>query len=109
MYTIIETPIFTKMVDEILSEEERNEPSVYIAQNPDAGDIVQESGGCRKVRWNIPGSGKSKGVRIIYYNELENGYINLLIIYKKSETENIPAHILHKLQKKMKESKHGKK
>lgn len=108
MYTIIETPIFTKMVDGILTDEERNALFVYIAHNPDAGDVVPESGGCRKVRWNIQGSGKSGGARIIYYNQLEDGFINLLLIYKKAKTENIPAHILKELQERARTLNHVK-
>jgi hypothetical protein len=46
------------------------------------------------VRWKRQGSGKSGGVRVIYYNRLANGEIWLLTIYAKSVRENIPAHTL---------------
>lgn len=52
------------------------------------------SGGCRKVRWSVAGSGKRGGVRIIYFTKLENGEIWLLLLYKKAVRDNIPAHIL---------------
>ncbi|MGE6608880.1 hypothetical protein ACQKE4_20665, partial [Halomonas sp. NPDC076908] len=52
------------------------------------------SGGCRKVRWSVAGSGKRGGVRVIYFTKLANGEIWLLVIYKKAVKENIPAHIL---------------
>ncbi|OQW94205.1 MAG: transcriptional regulator, partial [Beggiatoa sp. IS2] len=56
--------------------------------------VIPGSGGVRKVRWSRKGSGKRGGVRVIYYNRLTNGEIWLLLIYAKSEQENIPAHIL---------------
>ncbi len=66
----------------------------WIATHYDVGDVVRGSGGCRKVRWSRKGTGKSGGVRVIYYNMLEDGTIWLLLIYAKNEHENIPAHIL---------------
>ena len=55
----------------------------------DTGDIVPGSGGCIKVRWSRKGTGKSGGLRAIYYNMLEDGTIWLLLIYAKNEHENI--------------------
>lgn len=94
MLTIAETKIFSRYVSDYWTEEERGEFAVWIAEHFDAGDVVRGSGGCRKVRWARKGSGKSGGVRIIYYNMLEDGTIWLLLIYAKNEHENIPAHIL---------------
>mgnify|MGYP006447949307 CR=1 FL=1 len=56
------------------------------------------SDGRRKVRWSLPGSGKRGGVRVIYYNQLQNGQIWLLVIYRKSDQDNIPAHILKRIR-----------
>ena len=39
----------------------------FIAANPEAGDVIPDSGGIRKVRWTRPGMGKRGGVRVIYY------------------------------------------
>jgi hypothetical protein len=55
---------------------------------------VEQARRCRKVRWKRQGSGKSGGVRVIYYNRLANGEIWLLTIYAKSAQDNIPSHIL---------------
>ena len=46
------------------------------------------------MRFARQGGGKSGGVRVIYYNRLENGKIFMLLVYAKAKTENIPAHIL---------------
>ena len=51
MITIIESPIFTKLWPDYWSEDERGGFSAWIAENPDAGDVVPGSGGIRKIRW----------------------------------------------------------
>lgn len=63
-------------------------------QQPLAGDVIPDSGGCRKVRAALAGHGKRGGVRVIYYNLLDDGTIWLLTIYGKGAQENIPAHTL---------------
>ncbi|CAH0447814.1 type II toxin-antitoxin system RelE/ParE family toxin [Ralstonia syzygii] len=94
MLTIVETPLFKNLVSDYWAEDERGEFCSWLANNPEAGDVIPGSGGCRKVRWKRQGSGKSGGVRIIYYNRLANGEIWLLTIYAKSAQENIPSHTL---------------
>jgi hypothetical protein len=85
-------------------EDERGEFVAWLAANPEAGDVIRGSGGCRKVRWSRGGTGKSGGVRVIYFNRLSNGEIWLLTIYAKSARDSIPANVLNKL----KESINGK-
>lgn len=97
MYTLRETSIYTKLVNDIFDHDEQGELNAYIAQNAHLGDVIPQSGGCRKIRYAQKGVGKSGGVRVIYYNQLDNGIINLLVIYAKTKNENIPAHILKQL------------
>ena len=40
--------------------------------NPEAGDLIRETGECRKVRRSRAGAEKSSGVRVIYFNRLSN-------------------------------------
>ena len=101
MYTVIETPIFSRLVDDYWSNSEREEFAAYIATNPESGNVVPGSGGVRKVRWSLRGSGKRGGVRVIYYNRLANGEIWLLLIYAKSAKENIPSHILKAIKEEI--------
>ena len=98
MYTIIETPTFKADADKLWTEEERGAFFSYLAANPDLGDVIPNSGGCRKIRWSIPGKGKRGGVRIVYFTQLTNGEIWLLVIYSKAVKENIPAHILKQIK-----------
>jgi len=101
MYTIVETPIFTADANEIWSEGERGEFCVWLSANPLAGSVIPGSGGCRKVRWSRAGSGKSGGVRIIYFNRLASGVIHLLVIYTKTVRGTIPAHLLKAIKEEI--------
>ena len=101
MLTVIESPLFTKLWPDYWSEEERGEFAAFIANNPEAGDVVPRSGGCRKIRWARAGTGKRGGVRVIYTARLARGALVLLVIYSKSARENIPGHVLKKIAEEM--------
>lgn len=94
MYLLIETPTFAAEADKLWSEEERLEFFDWLTNNPEAGDVIPGSGGCRKVRWSRAGSGKRGGVRVIYFTRLSAGEIWLLLIYAKSVRADIPGHLL---------------
>lgn len=82
--------------------ERRGAPRVRgFSCHPDAGDVVPHSGGVRKVRWSRKGLGKRGGVRVIYFNRLDEGEIWLLLIYAKSADDNIPAHVLQELKEEL--------
>ena len=101
MHTIIETPTFAADARELWSEDERGAFCAWIAGNPDAGDVIAGSGGCRKVRWSRAGMGKRGGVRIIYFTKLASGEIWLLVMYAKSVRGTIPAHILKSIREEL--------
>ena len=89
MLTVIETPLFQKQWPLYWTEDERGGFAAYIAERPDAGDVVPGSGGLRKVRWRRTGSGKSGGVRVIYYTRTAEGELVLLTLYAKAKTNNL--------------------
>lgn len=60
--------------------------------------MIPGSGGLRKVRYTRQGIGKRGGVRIIYYNLLEDGEIWLLIVYSKARFDNLPVAFLKQLK-----------
>ena len=62
------------------------------------GDVIPKSGGFRKVRWSRVGIGKRGGVRLIYFNVLDDGLIVMSYFYAKNEQENISASELQKLK-----------
>jgi hypothetical protein len=97
MRTVSETPMFQKYAEEFWNEEERLEFISWLALNPEAGDVIPESGGCRKVRWSRAGTGKRGGVRVIYFNVMQES-IWLLIVYSKTKFDNLSAGFLAKLK-----------
>lgn len=101
MLTIIETPLFNKLWTDYWTEEELGEFVAWLALHPESGDVIRKSGGVRKVRWKRKGSGKSGGVRVIYYNQLQKGNIWLLVMYAKSAQDSIPAHVLKQIKEEI--------
>jgi hypothetical protein len=53
--TVVETERFLKDARALLAESERAELVAYVAANPEAGDVIPETGGVRKLRWRLPG------------------------------------------------------
>jgi hypothetical protein len=101
MYTVIETPTFVSDAYELWTELERGAFCAWISANPDAGEVIPGSGGCRKVRWSRSGMGKRGGVRVIYFTRLANGEIWLLVIYAKNVVGTIPAHLLKAIREEI--------
>jgi len=86
---IIETPIFTRRVNEILSDDEYRLLQNTLILRPDLGKIIQGSGGLRKIRWSGSGRGKRGGSRVIYYWCKDKDTILMLLIYKKKEMDDL--------------------
>jgi len=99
MLTVVETPLFQKQWPLYWSEDERGAFAAYIALHPNAGDVVPESGGIRKVRWGRAGSGKSGGVRVIYFTRNAEGELVLLTLYAKSKTDNLTGATLKEIRR----------
>lgn len=85
----IETPVFTHAVQELLSEEEYSQFQLFLSRNPLAGDVIQSTGGLRKVRWAASGRGKRNGVRVIYYHVTTHQQVRLILIYRKGLKDDL--------------------
>ena len=88
---IIETSVFTKRLKTLLPDEDYLRLQNEIILNPEKGKIISRSGGLRKIRWSIPGKGKSGGVRIIYYWLKTKELILMLLIYPKNEQDDLSS------------------
>jgi hypothetical protein len=88
MMTVAETAPFIRQAAKLWTDDDRTAFVNFIAANPDAGDIIPDTGGLRKIRWTRPGSGKRGGVRIIYFYHDDTMPLYLLLIYAKAEREN---------------------
>lgn len=100
MYTIVETHEFKRKVSDHWNNEERLTFFEHLSNNPLDGDVIPNGGGLRKIRWQRKGTGKRGGVRVIYYNLLDNGMILVLDIYPKSNKENLSNQELNHLKGK---------
>ncbi|NDP46996.1 MAG: transcriptional regulator [Sulfuriferula multivorans] len=98
MHTVIETEVFQRAASQIWTDSERIEFIDWLAANPDGGDVIPGSGGCRKVRWTRSGMGKRGGARVIYFNRLKHGEIWLLMVYVKAKFDNLPLSFLNQLR-----------
>jgi hypothetical protein len=87
----IETSVFTRQVFALLSDDGYRELQYYLTQRPDAGAKIGGTAGLRKLRWGIEGEGKSGGVRIIYYWAVSQDRILLLLMYPKSERDDLSS------------------
>ena len=97
----IETTLFTSLLSEYLPDDEYRELQNYLAEHPEAGNLIKGSGGIRKIRWAFAGKGKSGGLRIIYYWKKSHDQIFMLTLYSKNEQENIDAATLNKIAKQL--------
>lgn len=94
---IIETPVFTEDIDNFLGPNEYRALQLELIETPTKGKLIKGTGGARKLRFAIPGKGKSGGIRIIYYYQVDER-IYLLLVYKKAKQENLTPNQLKTLK-----------
>ena len=99
MFTVVETALFQKQWPAYWTEEERGDFVAELAASPTVGVLIKESGGIRKLLWKRKGTGKSGGVRVIYFVRNEAEEIVLLPIYAKSEIDNIKGPALKEIHR----------
>ena len=96
---ILETPTFTKRIQGLIPDTVYQDLQNALIVSPEIGDIIQGSGGIRKVRWNVPGRGKRGGIRVLYYWIVEREQIYMLIAYAKNECSDLTKDQLAILKK----------
>lgn len=89
MITIAEVPEYIRQAEKLMSTAERQDILSYLAAHPKSGDLIEGSGGIRKLRWSRGGRGKSGGVRVIYYYHSELMPLYLLTLFAKNEQGNL--------------------
>jgi hypothetical protein len=92
MQTVVETPGFLADARSArLSEEERVAIVTSIAAHPEAGKVIEGTGGARKVRFAGRGKGKSGGYRVITFFSGPDIPVFLLNVFAKNEKINLTA------------------
>ncbi len=89
LLTVAELPQYLRTASKLLTEEDRHAVVEYLATHPLAGDLMEGTGGVRKLRWARDGRGKSGGVRVIYYFHSEAMPLYLLTMFAKNERTNL--------------------
>ena len=89
LITVAEMPEYIRRAARLLSQSERSDVIDYVAATPKAGDLIQGTGGVRKLRWARGGRGKSGGVRVIYYFHSEALPLYLLTVFGKGEKADL--------------------
>jgi len=89
MHVVVETPTYLKAAAAIFSETEMAEIVTMIAVNPDCGEVMQGTGGFRKVRVGRDGMGKRGGARVIYILRNELFPVFLITAYPKNAKDNL--------------------
>jgi mRNA-degrading endonuclease RelE of RelBE toxin-antitoxin system len=105
----IETPIFTKRITALLSDEQYRSIQNDLSEQPKKGPVIKGSKGLRKLRCAIPGKGKRGGARIIYYWFTEDDQIYMLLAYKKNEAEDLTKDQIKALSKIVEDELYEKK
>jgi hypothetical protein len=67
MFSFVETKLFTRLVQEYLSDDEYAQVQQALIADPEVGAVIPGSGGVRKMRWRVAGRGKRGGLRVIYF------------------------------------------
>ena len=105
--TFIEVPIFTRRWKEIgLGDEELQTLQIMLLKDPEAGPVMEGTGGIRKVRFPLENRGKSGSVRVCYTDFAEYEVTYLITAFEKKEQENLSNEekvVLKKLVKSLKE------
>lgn len=86
---IIETSVFSRLIQELMSDDEYRSLQEALITRPESGDLIKGSSGLRKIRWKLEGQGKHGGTRVIYYWVTADDQILMLYVYRKSKQADL--------------------
>lgn len=88
-----ETHVFTRAIVELLSDAEYAQLQTALVLDPEVGDLIQGTGGLRKLRWQHAArrKGKRSGIRVIYYVYEPEEWLYMLLAYSKDEQDDLSA------------------
>jgi hypothetical protein len=90
MHTVCELISFTTAADDAgLERDDVEAITTFLAENPGAGDVMEGTGGCRKLRWAIQGRGKSGGVRIVTFFTGDTLPVFMITVFGKGEKASL--------------------
>jgi len=89
MVTVAETREFARKAAVLFAQAEKEALIFYLACHPESGDVIRDTGGLRKLRWQSGGKGKRGGARVIYYVHSDKMPLYLLTAYGKGEKADL--------------------
>ena len=87
----VETAIFTRRLSGVLTDDEYRRLQEALLRRPTQGDVIEGTGGIRKLRWAQRGQGKRGALRVIYYLHAKHETFLMLFLYKKNEQGDLTA------------------
>ena len=82
-----------------LTDDDLRELQERILENPKIGDVVKGTGGLRKMRFALPGKGKSSGSRVVYVDFTEKEITYLIFAYPKNMMDNLTKEECNSIKK----------
>src|SRR3954462_1949196 len=84
----IHLPTYRRSAEALLDDEGQREIEAALCADPSLGAVIAGTGGVRKLRVALPGTGKSGGVRPIYFYRQSRGRIYNFALPKVSERQS---------------------
>lgn len=108
--TFVELPPFERHRKDYLSDEEFRALQNLLMADPEAGDVIPDAGGLRKLRFADPkrGKGKRGGIRVIYYWWDAGAQFWLFTLYSKGEMTDLTASERRQLKSMIKSELHSR-
>jgi len=100
METVVETPSYLAIAEKLFTEKEREDIIELLAKHPESGDVMQGTGGFRKMRVRCGGTGKSGGARVIYIFRGSRFPVFLITVFAKNRKANLTNHERNQLKKR---------
>jgi hypothetical protein len=107
VFTFIELEPFARARTQLLNDDEFSRLQLHLMEQPEAGDVIPGSSGCRKLRWALAGRGKRGGARIVYFLRLQADEIVLVTMYAKNVRDNIDPKLLRELRQLYEKNRNG--
>jgi hypothetical protein len=98
--TVVEMPGYLRTVEAIFTATELERIVSMVAADPDCGEVMQGTGGFRKMRVARGGMGKRGGARVIYIVRGGAFQIFLVAVYAKNEKDNLTRKERNELAKR---------
>jgi len=91
---IVETPVFTRAILELLADDEYRRLQVALVLRPNQGALIKGASGLRKVRWKQSDRGKRGGLRVLYFWDPLGDRMYMIYAYEKTKQSDLsPAQV----------------